>query len=245
MSAKKSPIRVMRVYVKPRSPAEAMRHPRATRPETAANDFAPEFKPTPEHDLKFRGGNTIPHLKYLNFFVGGQASWQQSDVDNVNSALALAMSDPKLNNVMRQYFSNQNISTEFIGSHFVGSQRPRLVTQASLQKLVRDLFTAGQLSGLDFKSTVANFMLPSGTQLTDGQGQQNAGRDHDDDDKASGRRAGAPEREAASSLRGLGGFHGSVDISGQRVYYAVGVYSQILPNGRKTVSLYSICRGKM
>jgi hypothetical protein len=232
MSRDKRPIRAMRVYVKPKSPAEAKRHPRAAQPRTAADALAPGFSPTPEHDLKFRGGRTIPHLKYLNFFVGSQASWQQSDVDNINSALATAMSDSKLNNVMRQYFSNQEISTEFLGSHFLGSKRPRLVTQASIEKLVRDLFAGGQLSGLDFPSTVVNFMLPSGTQLTDGQGPGKAGADRDDDNRAD-RPAGTPEREEASSLEGLGGYHGSVDINGQRVYYSVGAYSQILPNGQE------------
>src|SRR5262249_58733940 len=47
------------------------------------------------------------------------------------------------------------------------------------------------------------------------------------------KRPGIPEAEEASSLEGLGGFHGSVDIVNQRIYYAVGVFSQRLADGRE------------
>src|SRR5205823_13929334 len=39
------------------------------------------------------------------------------------------------------------------------------------------------------------------------------------------------DQEAADSLNGLGGYHGSVHYKGKTVYYAVGVYSQTLANG--------------
>ena len=78
----------------------------------------------------------------------------QSDVDSINQALAAAMADASLNNVIRQYFSNQPISTTFLGSHFVGQKRPKLVTQTAAKDLVRKLFQGGQLAGLDFPNTV-------------------------------------------------------------------------------------------
>jgi hypothetical protein len=112
----------------------------------------------------------------------------------------------------------------------VGSTRPKLVTQASLTKFGKALFQSGQLSGVDFGATILNFMLPKGTVLTDGSGPGNE-KDDEDDDRRRPRVAGTPEKEEASSRRGLGGYHGSVDIGQNRIYYAVGVFSQILPDG--------------
>jgi hypothetical protein len=217
---------LMRVVVKPGSKAEAKHQPKrreAVR-KPSPELLAPGFQPTPEKDLKFRGGYTIPNLSYVNFYVGGPASWSQSDVDSINTALAAAMSDPGLNNVMRQYFSNQEITTTFLASHFVGSRRPRKVTQTSTEQLIGSLFSGGALGGLDFRTTVVNILLPRGTVLTDeGSGQA----------EAEGEQPGTPESEEASSLAGLGGYHGSVDIGANRVYYAVGVYSERLPDGRE------------
>ena len=43
-----------------------------------------------------------------------------------------------------------------------------------------------------------------------------------------------PHDDEASSLNGLGGYHGSVHVGGDAgatIYYAVGVYSEALPDG--------------
>src|SRR5579884_2096587 len=223
-------MKLMRVLVRPRSIAESKRHPRAKDRGPQAKALAPGFQPTPQHDLKFRGGRTIPHLAFTNFFVGGAASWQQSDIDNINHALAGAMSDPKLNNVMAQYFTGA-ITTNFIGSQILVGKKPKKVTETSAHKMITDLLNAGKLKGVSLPSTVVNLLLPSGTVLTDGTGP---GKEHDDPDDTPGSHPkGAPESEEATSLEGLGGYHGSVDVGAQRVYYAVGVFSQILPNGKE------------
>ena len=226
----RKPVRPMRVFVRPNSRAEELRHPRAKQRRPSREALAPGLRPAPEHDLKFRGGRTIPQLSYLNFYVGGRAAWAQSDVDSIDSALAAAMSDSRLNNVMRQYFANQPISTTFLGSHFAGATSPSQVNQTSAEQLVGALFSGGQLSGLDFPSTVVNLMLPRGTVLTDGTG---TGPERTGGDEAArgAARPGTPEAEEASSLQGLGGYHGSVEAGGGRIYYAVGAYSQRLPDG--------------
>jgi hypothetical protein len=221
-------MKVMRVVVRPRSGAEAKRHPRAALRGAQPTAIVSGLLPAPKHDLKFRGGRTLPHLSYVNFFVAGTTAWQKSDVDNINRALADAMSDPKLNNVMRQYFGNEAISTNFVGSHLLAGKKPKTVTETSAKKMVTTLFNSGQLTGLSLPSSLVNLLLPSGTILTDGTGP---GKEHDDDDDDHVHQAGAPEAEEASSLEGLGGYHGSVDVNGQRIYYAVGVYSERRPNG--------------
>jgi hypothetical protein len=231
------PRRIMKVYVKSGSKAEKLRNPFSLRRAPRPEELAPGLPPAPEHDLRFRGGRTIAQLSYLNFFVGGAASWMQSDVDSINQALAAAMADASLNNVIRQYFSNQPISTTFLGSHFVGQKRPKLVTQTAAKDLVRKLFQGGQLAGLDFPNTVVCLMLPSGTVLTDGTGPGGAHSHEEaahDREEAEGKHVdGKPEEEEASSLEGLGGYHGSVDVGSTRIYYAVGVYSQNLGNGKE------------
>lgn len=225
-------MKLMKVDVRPGSIAEAKRHPRGKDRSPHAAAIAPGLHPTPQHDLKYRGGRTIAHLAFTNYFVGGAAAWHQSDVDNINRALAAAMSDTKLNNVMCQYFGNQPITTTFLGSHFTGTKKPKKVTETSAKQMITGLFDTGQLNSLSFPTTVVNLLLPSGTILTDGTGP---GKEHDDhgndDDKH--HKAGDPEAEEASSLEGLGGYHGSVDVKNTRIYYAVGVYSERLANGKE------------
>jgi hypothetical protein len=223
--------KLMKVYVKPGSKAERKYRPGiAERPRV--EELAPGFQPTPDHDLKFRGGRTIAHLSYINFYVGGSGSWSQSDVDAIGTSLSKAMSDPNLNNVMRQYFANQEITTKFLGSHFAGTKRPKRVNQTSTERLVGALATSGNLSGIDFSTTVVNLLLPSGTVLTDGTGSSpEAGGTHDHERE--GHTPGLPEAEESSSLEGLGGYHGSVAVNGTKVYYAVGVFSQRLQGGRE------------
>jgi hypothetical protein len=227
--------RIMKVYVKSGSKAEKLRNPSLIRAALRPEELAPGLPPSPEHDLRFRGGRTIAQLSYLNFFVGGTASWMQSDVDSINQALAAAMADGSLNNVMRQYFSNQPISTTFLGSHFVGEQRPKLVTETAAKNLVRQLFQGGQLAGLDFPNAIVCLMLPSGTVLTDGTGPGGAREREEGKEKP-----GTPEEEEASSLEGLGGYHGSVDVGSTRVYYAVGVYSQKVNGKENGIAVFDV-----
>ncbi|MGE5243416.1 MAG: hypothetical protein ACM3SQ_04225 [Betaproteobacteria bacterium] len=222
---------LMRVVVRPHSPAERKHHLRARQARPAPTVRVAGLPATPEHDLKFRGGRTIAHLSYVNVYVGGSAAWSRTDVDAIDGALDHAMADHRLNNVMRQYFANEPIATTFVSSQFTGSRRPKVVTQTSTEKLVTDLFRSGHLANLEFDSSVVNLLLPSGTVLTDGTG---TGREDDRQGAAASRRKpGKPETEEVSSLEGLGGYHGSVDIGRTRVYYAVGVYSERLANGKE------------
>src|SRR5947209_3877090 len=94
----KAPFKLMRSYVKPGSQAERMRHPRVGTHAARRDDLAGGLSPSPEHDLRFRGGRTLADLGYVNFFAGGAASWSQSDIDAINGELSKAMSDDKLNN---------------------------------------------------------------------------------------------------------------------------------------------------
>src|SRR6202163_1730243 len=96
------PRRPMNVYVRRGSHAE--KHFRKRTGSASPKAIAPGIPPSPDHDLKYQGGKTVQDLRFMNFYVGGDA-WSQSDMANIDNALAAAMSDPSLNNVMVQYFS--------------------------------------------------------------------------------------------------------------------------------------------
>src|SRR5207245_8816598 len=135
--------------------------------------------------------------------------------------LAAAISDQRLNNVMLQYFRGANITSTFQPSTILPGPAPATVSQPDIEDLIRSLKAGIQLNGFDFGSTVFNFMLPRGTVLTiDDGGEERAPRGQTGRAQAP---SSAPVEEKASSLEGLGGFHGSVQHGNQKVYYAAGV----------------------
>ncbi len=202
---------------------------------------------TPSEDLRYRGGHTIPHLQFVNLYVGGDDAWQKSDIESIDNAIAAAMSDRNLNNVMIQYFQNQPITSTALPSHPLTGYRPKKISQGDVEFGVAYLYDKGYLQGYDFTSTVFNFLLPSGTILTDDTfrtgtiaaaqrpgrlpGQQGFAQltalDEDGDEGLSA----IPHAEEASSLLGLGGYHGSIRKNGSPIYYSVNVYSERGTNG--------------
>jgi hypothetical protein len=230
--AKKVPKRLakfrpMNVVVAPGSTAEkyyrAMARPLTSLIKPQA--IAPGFPPTPEHNLINHGGKTIQNLVYTNFFVGGASSWAQTDIESIDQALAAAMADANLNNVMMQYFNNAPITSTFSPSHILPGTRPSQFSQGDVEQLVKSLFMQGALVGFEFSSTVFNFMLPSGTVLTTDTNPTSA-------ISLAGNAASIPVEDEASSLHGLGGYHGSVHPARRvTIYYAIGVFSERRPNG--------------
>jgi hypothetical protein len=95
-------------------------------------------------------------------------------------------------------------------------------TRDDVNPTIQGLLNRGALNGVDFDSTVICLFLPPKIVLTtdaaDGVGKLKLKGDADED----------------SSVEGLGGYHGSCHIGNQRIYFAVGVYSQFIgnnPNG--------------
>jgi hypothetical protein len=164
-----------------------------------------------QNNLTFHGGKTISDLRFMNFYIGKSGSWDQDDKNSIDSALAAAMSDKNLNNVLLQYFPGRdNITSVFRGSQLLSGDFPERFFQDDVERLVNNLFSQGKLNGQDFNNTVFNFMLPSGTMLNGGPRQQ-------------------PSRDDSSM--GLGGYHGSIHVQENpsvTIYYAVGVFSEIL-----------------
>ena len=231
-------LRPLRVFLGHRSRAEEGFRSRMSMPQQAA--LAPGVPATPEHDLVFHGGNTIANLLFANFYVGGSDAWQASDLQSIDRALAAAMSDTNLNNVMCQYYPSGQITSTFQGSQILAGPPPQTVSQGDVENLVRTLFQAGTLSG-DVTSTVFNFMLPRGTILNTDPAPTNSTITARVESSRPAQKvekpvaAGVPVEEEEDSTQGLGGYHGSVHVvtgtDSVTIYYAVGVYSERLADG--------------
>ena len=231
-------VRPLRVVLGPNSKAEKGFQSRKKMPKSKT--IAPGVAPTPAHDLHYNGGKTIQDLAFANFYVGGSAAWNGSDMDSIDQALSEAMSDTNLNNVMVQYYPSGKISSTFKGSQILAGPKPKTVSQGDVESLVRSLFQAGVLDNFDLTSTVFNFMLPSGTILNTNEAPTNSviaarieGSRHKN--LAAEPASAVPHEEEEDSTNGLGGYHGSIHVNSatanQTLYYAVGVFSEKLPDG--------------
>jgi len=210
--------RLTQVAAHPASAAGA--HYRTGREHAAR---APGFPAQPGLNLHYWGGRTIEHLTFTNVYVGGKAAWNADDVTNIDWALAAAMSDPHLNNVIAQYDADGKTSTAFKPSRFLEGPVPARVYRDVIEGFVAGLDQSGALSGFDLPTTVFNFMLPRGIVLVDGSSTGHA-------ERREPHAAMGEHDEAVDSKHGLGGYHGSVHAKrgskSDTVLYAVGVYAE-------------------
>ena len=200
--------------------APRKKHP----PRPAGQPIAPGFTPDRSYALKNYGGRTIQSLSFTNVYLG-VGSWDSGDMANIDSALAAAMSDSKLNDVIKQYFGDQPISTTFLGGKKSDAAVTATYDRDSVSSSLDQFYNSGQLAGIDFPNTVINLLLPPGIVLdTTGAGAVRKGGDADDKD---------------SSLQGLGGYHGSHRTAdGTTIYFAAAVYSQQTANGTNGIPVW-------
>src|SRR2546421_3479913 len=147
-------------------------HKRPTPGSPSAAALAAGVGPTPDHNLRFRGGRTIPDLTYVNLYVGGQAAWSPADIANIDRSLAGAMTDQLLNGVIQQYFPGP-ITTTAAPSKVLPGKSPKKVTRATVDTLVQThVVQSGLLGQFDPANTVFNFLLPPRVVLTTDGGAQ-------------------------------------------------------------------------
>jgi len=177
-------------------------------------------------DLKYRGGRIIRNLNYVNLYISGDTEWSAADVERIDGSLSAAMRDANLNNVLLQYYNNQPISSTALPSHPLVGYTPKTTTRGDIQNYLTYLHRQGFLRSFDLTNTVFNFLLPPQTVLTTDEAAANTQRIQSKTRSMSG------ESDKVDSLAGLGGYHGSVvTADGERIYYAVSVYSQRFSNG--------------
>jgi len=200
------------------------RHAKKRPPKQPGQPIAPGFQVDHSYDLQKFGGKVIRDLSFLNIYLGS-GHWPAGDAEKIDGALAAAMSDGKLNDVIAQYFGGQAVSTTFLGGRKSDGPVSHTFDRDSVSSLLDQLYQANQLTGIDFPNTVVNLLLPPGVVLdTTGTGQVKTGGDADDKD---------------SSREGLGGYHGSHQIThGPLVYFAAAVYSQQTPDGPNGIPVW-------
>ena len=230
-SATRSGARLMNVVVAPGTRADAVYQSFRAK----AEQLAPVFEPAAALDLAFHGGQTIADLTYTNFFLGGASAWDTSDVENIDGALAAAMSHVGLNNMLAQYFHGKPPTTTFRPSQILDEQLPPTVFKDEVEELVLKMVGNGALAEFDLSTSVFNFLLPPGIVLSSasstGAQEASAAEGLSDEEE----RHTLPEEleEEADSQHGLGGYHGSVHPGGggEIVYYSVDVFSEHRRNG--------------
>jgi hypothetical protein len=203
-------LQVLNVAVAPNTIAGAAYLQAFGRPQL----LAPGIAPNPADDLQFHGGKTMPALSFLIVFLG--QAWPASDRHAVASARAAAMTDSGLNAILSQYFGGKTPTSTALASQLLDTTVAARFDQASVNDVINTLLSDGMLDGIDLPSSVVNLLLPPGAVLVDSSGPQNLQ---------------GLEPDATDSLHGLGGYHGSIHIGARTVYYAVGVYSQVLGDG--------------
>ncbi|MFO1020432.1 MAG: hypothetical protein U0903_07020, partial [Planctomycetales bacterium] len=210
--------------------------------EPSRDQIADGINPTPSEDLKYRGGKTLPHLSYVNLYVSGDTAWKQEDMQNIEHAIAAAMTDQHLNNVIMQYFNNQPISTNPLPSHPLVGYKPGTVSQGDVHYYLAYLYQQGYLKNYDLNTTIFNFLLPPGTVLndesartgkasTDSPAEVSKKTEEKEGEDGEGLSA-VPKADEGDSAHGLGGYHGSIHVGNVTLYYSVNVFSERRADGK-------------
>ncbi len=172
------------------------------------------------NDLVRRGGRIIARSQFRNIFLGPAALWNGDD-ERIDRATGEALRDRRLENVLRQYFAVPISCDQGPAIH---GERPTqtIFTEADAEALITTMFKAAAIPDQDLDDTIFNIVLPRDIILSD-----SSEPGHSDHSKLG----------QASSLTGLGGFHGSVNVkkgaASKRLYYSVNVFSARNDEGRR------------
>ena len=204
----------MRIQVRQGSEAEQLYYRNSSLPKGGwpkPEVIAPGISPKPLEDLLFHGGKIVPQMEFQNVYLGGEASWQPSDIESIDLAITMAMQDRRLNNVIKQYFVDlPDLTCDPRHSILLAEAKPEALDEPDVQAAAVRLYREKKVSTSNLDGVIFNLLLPAGSVLKLGE---------------------------SNSLRGLGGYHGSghFDDNGKRVtvYYSANVFSQPLANGRE------------
>jgi hypothetical protein len=208
----------MRVQVMPGSEAEYRHYHAATRHSDERIErkaLAPGVTASPQDDLVFRGGKTLPKLGFQNIYLGRSSDFASGDVESIDDAITRLMRNKQLQNIIQQYFPGQMLDYDIEPSVRLEEARPNAMDEPDVQNKIIDLFDRNLILATDLDRTCFNLVLPPDTIL---------------------------RLDGSSSLFGLGGYHGSVHFlrGGQRrtLYYSANVYSAIRAGRRNGIPFF-------
>lgn len=209
----------MRVQVAPGSEAEYRHYRNALRRSNERfrrEVLAAGVSASPQDDLVFRGGKTLPHLAFQNIYLGHPSDFANGDVESIDNAIERLMRDERLQKIIQQYFPDKKLEYDVAKSVVLDENRPNEMDEPDVQNKVIDLFDKNLIVTSDLDRTVFNLVLPPDTVLKLG---------------------------GSSSRNGLGGYHGSVHFSrgGQTrtLYYSANVYSAVRSGQRNGIPFFS------
>jgi len=209
----------MRIQVLPGSEAEYHHYQAAARYSGESIEreaLAPGVTASPQDDLVFRGGKILPQMGFQNIYLGRSNDFAPGDVESIDDAITRVMHDGQLKDIVQQYFPGKTLSYDVAQSVILDEARPNEMGEPEVQAKIIELFDRGLILATDHDRTCFNLVLPPDTIL---------------------------KLDNSSSLRGLGGYHGSVhfDRDGQSrtLYYSANVYSEIRAGRRNGIPFFN------
>ena len=209
----------MRVQVAPGSEAEYRHYRNALRrsgERFRREALAAGVSASPQDDLIFRGGKTLPHMAFQNIYLGHPNDFAHGDFESIDNAITRLVRDERLQTIIQQYFPGKKLEYDIATSVMLDENRPNEMDEPDVQNKVIDLFDKKLIAATDLDRTIFNLVLPPDTVLN---------------------------LNSSSSRNGLGGYHGSVHFSreGQTrtLYYSANVYSAVRSGQRNGIPFFS------
>ena len=209
----------MRVQVAPGSEAEFRHYRTAVRRSGESfqrEALAAGVSASPQDDLIFRGGKTLPRMGFQNIYLGRPSDFASGDVESIDGAITRLMRDEQLKGIIQQYFQGKTLEYDVAPSVVLNENRRNEMDEPDVQNKVIDMFDKNLIVATDLDRTVFNLVLPPDTVL---------------------------KLNGSSSRDGLGGYHGSVHFTrgGQQrtLYYSANVYSAVRSGRRNGIPFFS------
>ena len=209
----------MRIQVAPGSEAEYRHYRNAVRRSGEIFEreaLAPGVSSSPQDDLIFRGGKTLPRMAFQNVYLGHSSDFAPGDVESIDDSITRLMRDEKLQGIIQQYFKGKKLEYDIAPSVILSENRRNEMDEPDVQNKVIDLFDKKLITSTDLDRTVFNLVLAPDTVL---------------------------KLNGSSSSNGLGGYHGSVhftrDGQARTLYYSANVYSAVRSGRRNGIPFFS------
>ena len=209
----------MRIQVAPGSEAEYRHYRNAVRRSGDVFEreaLAPGVSASPQDDLIFRGGKTLPRMAFQNVYLGHPNDFAPGDVQSIDDSITRLMRDEKLQAIIQQYFKGKKLEYDIAQSVILDETRRNEMDEPDVQNKVIDLFDKKLITSTDLDRTVFNLVLAPDTVL---------------------------KLNGSSSSNGLGGYHGSVhftrDGQARTLYYSANVYSAVRAGRRNGIPFFS------
>jgi hypothetical protein len=209
----------MRIQVAPGSEAEYRHYRSAVRRSGEIfqrEALAPGVSASPQDDLVFRGGKTLPRMGFQNVYLGHPSDFAGGDVESIDDSITRLLRDEQLQSIIQQYFKGKKLEYDIAPSVRLDENRRNEMDEPDVQNKVIDLFDKNLITTTDLDRTVFNLILPPDTVL---------------------------KLNGSTSRNGLGGYHGSVhfqrDGQTRTLYYSANVYSAVRSGRRNGIPFFS------